>query len=169
MTTELQKIEIVYLGKRMVKGDKVAHAFILPARLEKIISDGEGSRFPQDITEDIDRHASLFTVKGTGPASIGGIYEADGIIVNDSISQLVPTRLQWKRPVNGISAHYLPAWKTMSEGVELYKRRKSAEKNAFADRRFMEAIDVLKDRYRKIPAGYKRGFMLWLQDELGKR
>jgi hypothetical protein len=171
MTEEaLEKIEIVYLGKRMVKGDKIAHAFILPATLEKIVDDGEKherERFKQDITERIDRAASLFTAV-KGPASIGGVYEGKGLVENGLIVSLVPSGLAWRRSVDGNAATFIPAFRVLHDAVELEKRRKAAEKNAVVDKAFINAVAVLRDRYRKIPGGYRRGFMLWLQDELGK-
>ena len=58
-------------------------------------------------------------------------------------------------------------WGDKAKGfIEQYHK---AEKNAVADRHLSNAMDVLRDRYRKIPAGFRRGFQLWLLDELERR
>jgi hypothetical protein len=171
---ELQKIEAVYLGKRMSPKNKVLCAFIAKSVLLSYnLADFDKSNsgvFPADVTEAIDRAASVFPSKGA-PASIGGLYEVEGKQDETGrITSMVVGKYRWLGSLDDeASARYVLAWRTMSNQIEQDKRRQSAEKNAENDPALRNALATLKMRYRKLPPGYRRGFQLWLLEEMEKR
>lgn len=150
MSDKLETIDVIYVGKRELNSGALAHGFITHAQL----------------TEFIEQYHKA---EGVTLASIGGVYKAPGLIENNRVMSLVMNKLQWANTIPANLADFVTAWQTLSRDIELGKRRKSAEKNAVADRHLSNAMDVLRDRYRKIPAGFRRGFQLWLLDELESR
>lgn len=177
MSDKLETIDVIYVGKRELKSGALAHGFITHAQLTEFIEQYHKAednavgimRYDQEWTLKLERETSLFPAKGVTLASIGGVYKAPGLIENNRVMSLVMNKLQWANTIPANLADFVTAWQTISRDIELGKRRKSAEKNAVADRHLSNAMEVLRDRYRKIPAGFRRGFQLWLLDELEKR
>lgn len=170
MTEELSEIEVIYMGKRMTTSGKVAHSFITEAQIDAILaSPGDfEKKFPAETADRMERASSLFQVDKNKPGSVGSVYKTKGIIVDGKCTSLVPNGLVWVRPAHGWSS-WTNGWKVLHDAVELDRRRKTAEKNADNDPGLRNAINTLRDRYRKLPGGYKRSFFLWLQEELETR
>lgn len=174
MAEEKPKIDVVYLGRRTLASGKVGYAFIPLAKLEDQVRIAEATPRLVDIpsmnTESVDRAASLFEFKKIPCHSIGGIYETVGELDEGSGRLKMMGGAQFKGGrLNDECRAYIAAWRAMDEAYERHKKQKYNEKNAKGDLRLEEAVKIVKDRYRKVPAGYRRSFRDWLMDELEKR
>lgn len=169
----LDDIEVIYLGKRKtVKGDVVL-SFISNESLERMFAtttDWE-KRVPSDLTERVESEASLFKPgKKINFHSVGARYAVRGKIEGGRIARMDVTAPHFNgTPETEAHARMTTAWKVFHDSVELEKRVETAEKNADNDPAFRNALAVLKYRYKTIPHGYRRGFQLWLLNELEKK
>lgn len=165
-------IDVVYLGRRQTTKGQNAHSFMAVSTLEKLLSAKSDfdERFPDEVTARVERAANLFTVKGSGPNSIGAVYEAVGVMDGDSVVRMYPDKLRFKsRESSMISSAMIAAWRTMDRAVHEAATIKSAEKKFDADPSLAQAVKIIRSRYARIPAGYRRGFQFWLLDEIAKK
>lgn len=169
----LDDIEVIYLGKRKTTKGDVVLSFISNESLEHMFAtttDWE-KRVPSDLTERVESEASLFKPgKKVNFNSVGARYAVRGKIEGGRIVRMDVTAPRYAGTAETEAhARMTTAWKTIHDAIELQKRIETAEKNADNDPAFRNALAVLKYRYRTIPAGYRRGFQLWLLSELEKK
>lgn len=149
----MPEIEIVYLGKVVLSGDKEGLLLIPASEAEK---HGELSR----------RHASPFDTKGSKMQVVGGVYRCQGIVDDKGvISTYRPSTAQFIRPFNGDA---VIGWQAEHEAVKLVFRAKSREKAAATDTHLKKLVLQLRWAYRQVAPNQRQGFKVWLLDELDK-
>lgn len=168
MADEEPRIEVIYLGRRTLTTGKAAASYALPESIDKALgrkSDFE-DRYPDETTLVIERLASLFTGKGSTSATIGGIYSTTGKIEDGRINSLSLGKMRYERAGN---YPLQTAWKALDKDVTLKAQQKAREKAAEDDTVLNNAMNTIRYRYKLIPPTARRGFKLWLLDELEKR
>jgi len=164
----MDKIEAIYIGRRMTSQGKIAHGFIRQVQIDscKAFDEQRRTAAPGQLAEEIERKASLFALKRS-PGGIGCIYNFEGRIEDGRIVSISGDPA-FVRENSGNEGLY-SAWWAASDAVDQTVKRQSAERKADADRALTHAIAVLNDRYLKIAPAYRRGFKLWLLEQIEKR
>jgi len=168
MADEKTKIEVVYLGRRTLTTGKTAYAYAVPEAIDAKLGREPGqfeTAYPDETTLAVERLISLFDGKG-GAGTIGAIYSATGTIVDGRVNTLALAGMQYVRPGD---YPLMTAWRALDRDVELKKQLKSREKAAEDDTALTNAMSTIRYRYKLIPPQARRGFKLWLLEELDKR
>lgn len=156
--------EAIYIGRRMLTSGKLAHSFITMAHIIECETQVSARQFlrdyPSEVTELIERKASLFTLKST-PGMIGGVYAAPDID-NGKIN----ARPAWQRSSD---LPYIPAWRAADQSAYSDSRKASLEKKSDDDAAFRRAIDTLHNRYQRIMPCDRIGFQVWLINQMVKK
>lgn len=166
------KIEFVYLGRRMLKGNKKGVAVITETLLSELMTKySNESDIPMwgGLSWEIEHAASYFASNKALGATIGGIYTAAGSIdVNNRVTSLAVKGVSWA----GKQTEYeqlIGAWVSYDNGVTDEQNMKAAENRAAKNTRLARAVDVIREQYKNVPAGQRRGFQFWLLDQISKR
>ena len=167
----MTNLQAVYIGRRVLTSGKIGCSFITPELLSDVIAINEKRDFiklhPSELTDAIDRQASMFSLKRT-PLSIGGIYEAHQIDENGKVSS-ISNNPKWISANNENFADLVIAWKMADQSAVNSLAIKRLETKTETDREFAKALDVIKSRYNKIMPGDRVAFQVWFIRELSRR
>jgi hypothetical protein len=159
----------IYIGRRIAHNGKLVHAFVTPKQLDEVIeamADKTFLAYPNDFTDWLERKCSLFALKRTPPV-IGGNYIAPEI-TDDRVTKM-SNDPKWSPEFVEGARQYHAAWEAADRSAYMHQRNKTRERNANADPQLTKALDLLRDRYRKVMPGDRIGFQVWLINEILKR
>lgn len=165
-------VEVVYLGKRTLKGGKIGVALITRdkmAEIERDYADNDAIRWTK-LAEKIDREASVFDARGVKMSAIGGLYsvDIDGLKLDETgrIKSFTFGQAKFEMAVDN---DLVAAWRQMDRATQEARAAKMAEKKAANSTSLDRAVDTLRRQYQEIPGGYRQGFVVWLLRELERR
>lgn len=152
--------EFIYTGKNSYNG-KTFYGFISVDLHDSIMA----QNIVVGADHEMTRKTSWFPMKKAPAYSIGGIYSfPKGFTLNDNgmISGFTGDPVF----VRSFNSPFTIVWQQKSREVEEEKQLASREKAAVNDPELQKAINVLKDRYKRLPTMSRRSFKLWLTEQL---
>lgn len=144
-----QTIEIVYLGKRIVKNDEIGDAYIPLTSLNQIAV-GETVLF--------DRMSSIFSDnKRTKYHVVGAVYDMEVKLEGDRISTCRPSTLKFKR---GVNDNRIPQWEAAHVAARMHKKSMAQLSKLKKGSRIEDELINLRLTYNKLPWQDKLAFEL---------
>lgn len=164
----MEDIEVIYIGRRLTSKGKIGHAFVRQAQIDsrRAIDDQRRVHVPSQLTEDIENEMSIFTLK-RALNSVGGVYLVNGELSNSRLVSILGTPRFARADTK--NSDLQSAWWAADDAAEQTQKRKSAEKKADADPALTNAIAIVANRYQRIAPAYRRGFKLWLLEQIEKK
>ncbi len=171
---KLPELEVVYLGRRPGQTG-TAHLLITLAAMRAAVEESNKREFfvpvPFEVTRDVDTAASWFKLKKRPCNTIGGVYTVRGEVQEDGkLSSFISSDMRFKGrlPDESLQA-FVPAWERLDNEVQREKQMATFENAAVTDPRTKQALEVLRDRYRKVPPATRMAFKMWLISEMEKK
>ena len=166
----MEDFEAIYIGRRKTTKGPIAYAFLLPSQIEEARKVWEEKAFKTEsgFTDDLERASSLFKLDRQ-LRCIGGIYKVRGVVENGRIVSMVPNSPAFIQTVGENYAALATAWSVADDSAYQMGKRDAREKKADADPALTHAVAIINDRYRKLAGGDRRGFQLWLLEQIEKR
>lgn len=172
--SELPELEVVYLGRRPGQTG-TSHLLLTMASLRATVDKSSKREFfvpiPFEVTRDIDSAASWFKLKKRPCNTVGGVYTTRGEVREDGkLLSFISSDMRFKGrlPDESLQA-FVPAWERLDMEVQRERQMASIENSAVTDPRTKQALEVLRDRYRKVPPATRMAFKMWLIAEMEKK
>lgn len=152
---KMETVEVVYLGRRTLKGGKLGASFVTKAQLEAL--EHSGAAF-----NAVEYAASVFDGKGA-PRSVGAIYSVEGRIEDNKITTIRYGTLRFE----GMSESSFVAPAVAEDRIHASKKQaKLEEAKAAKDNPLDRALDQLAIAYRSVAPSNRQAFKVMVLDRI---